>query len=140
MKPQHALLALALLLSACGKTQNQACSSLVVSDAWIRSLPPGPTVTAGYLQIENHGEATVTLSSFSSADFERVELHETRDLDGQLQMRAITGLEIAPGDILAMRPGGKHLMLFNPKLPLKPGEQHKLNLHCAASSLSIMAD
>ena len=134
------ILSLALTIPACDQTPSRGCSDLIVSDAWIRSMPPGPTMTAGYLQIENHGKARVTLKGFSSPVFKRIELHETRQVDGQMQMRAIPSVQIPSGDIVAMRPGGKHLMLFEPKQTLQPGEQHKLKLHCAKGTLDVEAE
>lgn len=129
-----------LLASACDRSTEAGCSDLIVSDAWIRAMPPGPSVTAGYLQIENHGQAAITVEGFSSPDFKRVEMHETRNVDGQMQMRQLQSLEIPQGDIAQMAPGGKHLMLFDPAKALHPGESRELVLHCKNGKLPLKAD
>lgn len=140
MKIRLFLLLPALLLSACDRSEGRGCEDLIVSDAWIREMPPGPSMTAGYLQIENHGPGTASLQGFNSEAFGRIEMHETREVDGQMQMRQIEAVEIASGDILQMAPGGRHLMLFDPVQPLKAGEQRSLTLHCASSKLPLVAE
>lgn len=140
MKIRLFLLLPILLLSACDRGEGRGCEDLIISDAWIREMPPGPGMTAGYLQIENHGPGTVSLKAFSSEAFGRIEMHETREVDGQVQMRPIETADIAPGDILQMAPGGRHLMLFEPAQPLKAGERRALTLLCANGELPLVAE
>jgi periplasmic copper chaperone A len=115
------LLAVALAFaSAPGCTRE--CSPRVV-DGWIRSGPPSMPMMAGFARIENSCDAPVGVVAAQSAHFDAVELHETRIVDGVSRMRAVPRLEIAAGDVATLAPGGLHLMLMRPRVPLAPGER-----------------
>ena len=45
-----------------------------------------------------------------------------------MRMRQVKTLEIAPGETVALKPGGLHLMLIGLKRPLQDGEEISLNL------------
>lgn len=105
------------------------CSGLSVSDAWVRAAPPGADVTAGYFVVENHGEAPVLLTGAASPEFERVEIHRSRQMGGRTAMIPISALEIVPGESEAFAPGSFHLMLFGAG-DLSPGDGVRLELIC----------
>jgi len=96
------------------------CSPRVV-DGWVRAGPPSMPVMAGFGRIENGCGLPVAVVSAHSAQFEAVELHETRIEDGVSRMRAVPRLEIAAGGAATLAPGGLHLMLVRPRAPLAPG-------------------
>lgn len=103
-------LMLALLIGlACG----QAAAELVVTNPWIRETPPGRTVAAGYLQIDNTGAETRVLVGARSPEASRMELHSMRETDGMMRMRREDAVSIGPGASLSLAPGGWHLMLFD---------------------------
>jgi copper(I)-binding protein len=89
----------------------QAAEALRLSDAWVRAMPPGQRMTAGYLSISNPGELPVTLQSVSS-DAGMASLHETRVEEGRSSMRAVHSLTIAPGETVELAPGGMHIMFM----------------------------
>lgn len=88
-----------------------AAPGVAFEGAWIRGPVPGQTVAAGYCEIVNKGAAAVTLTGFDGSV--RVELHETKLEQGMARMRRLDDLTIAPSETLSLRPGGKHLMLFD---------------------------
>jgi periplasmic copper chaperone A len=100
-----------------------AAASPSIEDAWVRRAPPRAPVLGGFASIRNTGKTPERLLSARSADAGRVEIHEMRMDEGVMRMRRVQdGLEIAPGRTLSLRPGGYHLMLFEPKRTFAAGE------------------
>ncbi len=68
---------------------------------------------AGYMEITNNGDTADTLVEVK-ADFPRVEIHTVlMSDDGVARMRKLDdGLEIAPGETVALQPGGFHIMFM----------------------------
>lgn len=88
-------------------------ASLHIEDAWLRAASPGRAVSAGYFVLENDTDRTLVLSSATSPDATRVELH-TQEMDGDMmRMRPLEALEIPPRSRVRFAPGGHHLMLFD---------------------------
>ncbi len=104
---------------------------LVVTDAQIRVPMPGRTVTAGYFTLTNHNHDTVSLVAAESPAFKRVELHQHVHKDGVMRMEQITQIDVASHASVQLKPGGLHLMLFEPQHELKVGESVSLTLHFA---------
>ena len=78
---------------------------------------------AGFGRIENQCTAPVVIVGVSSPAFGDTSLHETRIVDGVSRMRALPELRIAPDGVAILKPGGLHLMLMQPRAPLKPGSR-----------------
>ena len=95
---------------------------------------------AVYLTLRNTGAAPDALVGASSAAAEVVELHETIRDGEVMRMRPIAKLDVRPGEVLEMKPGGLHIMLINLKQALRPGERVPLTLtfeHGAALALEV---
>lgn len=124
MHPIRALLAVALVAAALSAVP--ACArdcAPRVSEGWLR-LPPGRMpMLAGFGRIENGCPAPVTIVGVSSPAFADTSLHETRIVDGVSRMRALPELRIAPDGAAVLKPGGMHLMLMEPRAPLKAGSR-----------------
>lgn len=119
MTPRACLFALLLLpLTATARD----CAPQV-KEGWIRMLPGGMPMQAGFARIDNHCPMPVTIVSASSAAYGSVELHESKVVDGVNRMRAVPELRIAPQGAAVLQPGGLHLMLMQPKTTLKPGSR-----------------
>lgn len=101
---------------------------IVITNAWVREAPPGVTALAGYMSLINQGKQTVVLDRFSSTDFERVELHQTRIEGDVARMEKKNSLSLSSGGTVKLQPGGYHLMLFKPKRPLRAGDQITLSI------------
>lgn len=85
-------------------------ASVVIENAWIRLPAPGQTVAAAYCDIRNDGATPVTVVAFTGPA--RVEMHETRIVDGVARMRPVRALSVPARSTTTLEPGGKHLMLF----------------------------
>jgi periplasmic copper chaperone A len=114
--------ALIALLVLANPATARACEIEVV-DAWIRPAPPGVDRRAAYVTLRNSGTETCRMMSVSSPSFRSVSIHRTQIVDGIARMRRLGEVEIAPGGMLSMAPGGIHLMLMgrppDPQAPIE---------------------
>ena len=92
----------------------------VISDAWVRAMPPTQSMTAGYLKLDNTGTRAITIVGASSDASPRVEIHNTVTRDGLQRMQPVASLEIAAGESIELAPGSYHLMLR--EMPAMPAE------------------
>ena len=99
-----------------------ADSALEFDGAWVRAMPPGMKMTAGFGTLRNAGPEPLEITAFSSAEFGDVSLHRTETVDGVSRMREVPALQLAPGASFDLEPGGHHLMLMMPNGPLEPGQ------------------
>ena len=121
-------------------TTLMAADKVVVKNAWIREAPPMMKMLAGYMEIHNMGKNAVMLRSVNCSKFERVEIHRTIIHNGMAEMKPASNVIINPGKVLTFKPGGYHLMLINPKKPLKAGDKADFTLSLSdGNSLSFTA-
>ena len=105
-----------------------ADDNIVIKDAWVREAPPGSSVSAAYMTIENKGESD-TLVSISSELAENVELHTTKVDDNSVAtMEMIDILEVPSNKSIELEPGGMHIMLIGLKESLIGKESVDLKL------------
>jgi copper(I)-binding protein len=127
---KHALLkfvAAAIALGLCFSFEVQAheykLGALEIKHPWSRATPGGAKIGGGYMTLINRGATPDRLVSVSSPAAGKVELHEMTTQDGIMKMRPLSqGVPIEPGDTVALKPGGMHVMFVNLKAPLKQGE------------------
>lgn len=124
---KHWLAALAMLLITPGLTR--AAADIAVHDAWVRAAPPGVTVLAAYLTIDNHSASAQTLSGASSPQFASVEIHRSEIRNGVASMSAQPRVAIPAHGSLSFTPNGYHLMLIGPRTALHAGDHVELHLH-----------
>lgn len=121
---------LAILLALV--TQAVPAAGLEVHGARAPVPPPGTPVMAGYLELENTDGDAVTVTGGASPAFARITLHRSVDKDGMTTMEPVDRLRVAPGARVALAPGGLHLMMFGPRIRLRPGDIIELRLHTGA--------
>lgn len=114
------------LLVLCAAACSDDAAPLVASDIVIRPPLPGMEMAAGYLSLHNTGRQPVTITGVTSAQFGRVEMHETVIEDGVARMVELGALTLLPGSTIDFSPGGKHLMLMQ---PLSELDSVTLNFH-----------
>jgi periplasmic copper chaperone A len=119
------LLGLALL--ACAEMAIAHGDTLRVTDAWISEAPPGATMLAGYLTLENLGRETHNITAIRSSSGAEVMMHLTEIVDGVAKMRHLDALTIPPGGRIVFEPGGYHLMIMGAP-PLKAGDHLDLQI------------
>lgn len=108
---------------------NSFASDLVVREAWIPQAPPNAAVHAAYISFQNTGDTPRYLISVSSEVFDTVHIHESKQsLSGVASMMMVHQIEIPKDGILEMMPGGLHVMLLNPKMPISKNATIPLKL------------
>ena len=123
------MLCTGIFLAACGPSQKNA--GLVFEDAWIRAVPPGMKMTAGYGKLSNTEPNAIEITSYSSLSFAEVSLHRTELADGINKMREVPVLAIAAGATIVLEPGSYHLMLMMPSGEIQPGQTITLEMAAA---------
>jgi copper(I)-binding protein len=103
-KRHHAKWVLALLLATCALQAGAKECAPEMKEGWVRLPPAAMPMMAGFGRI-----------------------HETRNVDGVNRMRELEQLRIAPDDSATLKPGGLHLMLMQPRAPLKEGSKVVVN-------------
>ena len=99
-----------------------------IENAWVREVPPGSSVSAAYMTINNKGEED-KLVGISSDISENVELHTSEvDENGVATMDMIKILVIPSGKTIELNPGGMHIMLIGLKDRLVDKESVSLKL------------
>ena len=120
------VLSASLVLAAVAAGAQQP--TLAVSGAWSRATPPGTTVGAAYLVIDNRAKRSDRLLSASSPRASRVEVHATVHEADTVRMKRVDPLHVGAGERLTLEPGGMHLMLMGLDAPLREGEKVPLVL------------
>jgi copper(I)-binding protein len=126
----YALTMLIFLTSIGFSSFSQADEMLHWRTLWVRSMPPGATVSAAYGELMNHGDKTVTVASVSSDVSDSAEMHEVIAEGDQRRMAQLTSIDIAPHQTLVFEPGGRHIMLLDVAAPLAEGGKVEV---CAVS-------
>jgi copper(I)-binding protein len=101
---------------------------MVVAQPWSRPTPPVATVGVAYFSMTNVGRKADHLIAVSSPIARKVEIHESRTVQGMVQMRAVTSVECPPGATVKIEPGGLHIMLLDLTHPLAAGTEFPLSL------------
>jgi len=111
---------------------SQAVESLVFSNVWSPEAPPVARVMAGYFTVDNKGTREILIEEVSSPQFNSIEIHRTEHKDGMATMQWQPHIHVPAGKRVELKPGGKHLMMFKPKQPLKQGDT--ITLHVKLSN------
>src|SRR5467141_2429965 len=99
-----------------------------IRDAWVREAPPGATMMAGYMLLQNNTSRPQVLVAARSSGFETVVIHRTIVKGGMTGMEHASQIELLPNASLLFAPGGHHLMLLNPKRTLRAGDRVDITL------------
>ena len=117
-----ALLAAAVWQGATVYAHDYSVGAIKVGHPWARATPKGARIGAGYMTLTNTGTETDRLVGGSVVVSARLELHQMSMVDGIMKMRALPkGLEIKPGETVALKPGSYHAMLIDLKELLVEG-------------------
>jgi copper(I)-binding protein len=108
---------LAATLIACSTA---SVAQVTVKEPWVRAALAQQTATGAFMQLSTSAKSR--LVEVRSAVAGVVEIHEMK-MDGDvMRMRAIDGIDIAPGQPVELKPGGYHVMLMDLKQPLQAGD------------------
>jgi periplasmic copper chaperone A len=114
--------------------------TLLIETPWSRVTPKGAKVAGGYIRITNTGTTPDRLIGGSFAASGRLEVHEMSTTGGIMRMRELDkGLEIAPGSMVELKPGGYHLMFMDMQRDLQAGELVQGTLVFASAGTASVA-
>lgn len=95
-------------------------SAMMVSDCWIRLLP-GNLPSGGYFSVMNMSDKPVDLTGVKSDAFGMAMLHQTQSNGSTSSMAMVDRVAVPAGGTLTFSPGNYHVMLEQPRKPLKVG-------------------
>ena len=120
---------LAIALSTCAGyalAEDYTVGTIQIDNPWTRATPKGATIAGAYMTIKNKGSVPDRLVGGSAAVADKFEVHRMTMENGIAKMRPVEGgLEIKPGETVALKPGSLHVMLTGLKQPLEKGQKVK---------------
>lgn len=124
-----AAVALALGMAACGDDdEGTSDQALVVTDAWARTSPMNVANGAAYMTIVSPVDDALLSASVDASVAAAVEVHETVDSGGMMEMRPVDRIALPAGTPVLLIPGGYHVMLLDLAAPLEVGTTIMLTL------------
>jgi copper(I)-binding protein len=115
-----------------------------IEGAWMQAVPPVAEATAVYMKITNLGPTLLQLVGASSSVATKIEpMITTRsERNGRqiIGMEGVEHLEIPPGGVLELKPGGNHLMVMGLVSHPKEGEHVKFSVRFAPGDHQIDVD
>lgn len=132
------IVATSLLLTACGGGD----SGITVNEPWARSSPMMERAGAAYMVLENSGSEDDKLVSVTTDVAMMVELHETKEVNGMMEMAPVSGGIVIPANgQVELKPGGYHVMLMQLNEELVAGDTINLTLQFEnAGEMQITAE
>lgn len=119
------LLGLALVspfaVSSAAFAEDSRIGSLVIGKPWARASIGTGHPAAAYFTITNEGQGDDRVTGLETPLAESAKVHLTVNDGGVMKMLPVEDLAIGPGEILALKPGGLHVMLIGLREPLKEG-------------------
>jgi copper(I)-binding protein len=141
MVSRFTLRAAALVLATAALTahaRDYSVGALHIEHPHARAMPPGARTGAAYLAIENRGREGDVLQSARTPRAASVELHTMSSEGGMMRMREVREVALPPQRTTIFGPSGLHIMLVDPKPPLRQGETFPLTLTFArAGSVTV---
>lgn len=123
-----------LIAAALGCTQEPS-PTVAISAVVVFAPLPGSGMSAAYFKIDNGTAQEVVINQFESPQFARIELHETRISEGVARMRELPALVVPAHSTATLTEGGKHLMLMQPRVDLRPGQAVTITLRDATGEM-----
>ena len=110
-------------------TCNIFANDIVISNAYVRAVPPNLQSSASFMKITNNGSKDISLISVDSNVAKNVELHEHTMSNGMMKMQQVPNISIPANSTIVLKPGGLHVMLI--------GLNKKLNVNEKVNSFTF---
>ncbi len=107
---------------------------MVVTDGWVRLVPPVSQNSAAYFTLQNSSDKAVDILSASSDVADVVELHNVIHANGVMSMQKQDKVTVPAQQKLAFKPGSYHVMLIGLKKPLQENQAVNLTLQLAGGA------
>lgn len=96
-------------------------AAVAVHDARVKLVPLPGRPSAGYFAVKGGAQADKLIGAASPAA-ERVEMHETLQINGVMRMTPVKEVAVPARQTILFQPGGRHLMIYGVKTQPKAGE------------------
>lgn len=139
---KHALFSLMLLATPLA-AHDQIAGDLHIIHPSIPVPMAQARSAAGYVTIANNGDTHEELIGVRSPFAASTTLHTTLFEDGIAKMRPLIGLDIAPGEVVNLEPGGMHVMFMGLTGLAKEGDMIPATLifrHAGEVAIEFMVD
>lgn len=103
-------------------------SPVMLKNFWARQTIPGVKPGVVYGEIINKSDEILVFKEVTGDVAERIEIHDHIHDNGVMRMRKVDYLEIPAGETLMLKPGGKHIMLYERNRDMHPGESYDFTL------------
>ncbi|MEN9485856.1 MAG: hypothetical protein RJB37_3736 [Pseudomonadota bacterium] len=103
-----------------------AHAQVTVKEPWVRGTVASQKATGAFMQLST--TEAVRLVEVRSGAAKIVEVHEMRMEGDRMMMKAVPGIDLVPGQMLELKPGGFHVMLIDVVKPLNAGDKVPLTL------------
>ncbi|OIQ62948.1 hypothetical protein GALL_555170 [mine drainage metagenome] len=113
-------------------TQIALAADVKVEHAWMRATAPGQEVAGAFMDISSATEATLVGVSTPAAG--TAQLHTMSMNGGVMEMREMKEIALPAHKTVKLAPGGLHIMLFDLKQAMKPGDVIPVTLDIATSA------
>jgi copper(I)-binding protein len=117
------LMVMALALAACAIPQETSNRGITVTDAWAPTSPMMDRAGAVYMVLLNNSPVDDKLLSVQSDIAKTIEIHQTTEADGMMQMSPIPNVPVPSNGKAELKPGGMHIMLIGLNRELKAGDK-----------------
>lgn len=105
-----------------------AQAELVMDHGYVRGMPPGQKVTAGFMSLRNTGSEDIALCYAGSSVANKVEFHTHSHDGGVMRMRRMDELVVPAGETVELKPGQIHLMFMGLNQSLAEGDKVPLEV------------
>jgi copper(I)-binding protein len=130
-----------LLALSAGVSADGIAGKVSVVDAYVRAVPPVAKTSAAFMQLRNENDSEGSLVSAETPAAAVVELHTHTMDEGVMRMRQVPQIPLPPNTTVSLEPGGLHIMLFDLKAPLSPGDEVPITLTFSdGSSKAVTAE
>ncbi len=117
-----------LLAALAFSTIAHASIDIVINQPYARATPPNAVTSAVFLQLINNAEQDRKLVAAKTPAAKKVELHDVIHDGDIMKMRKIESINLPAQSQVSLKPGNKHIMLFDLTKPLVEGENIKIEL------------
>ena len=107
---------------------NAEQKGISISDEWARPIIIAGRPGGAYFTIKNNNQKTDRLISVTSSISKRVEIHEHIMDNGIMKMSQVPSIAIPTCGTVKLKPGGYHIMIFQPDRKYTLGESIDLTL------------
>ncbi|WP_050465285.1 copper chaperone PCu(A)C [Herbaspirillum autotrophicum] len=115
-----------MLAAVCLLGSSLACAEVTIADPWVRATVPAQKATGAFMQMTS--TTNVKLVAAQSPVANVVEIHEMKMDNNVMKMRQITGLDLAAGKMVELKPGSYHIMLLELKQQVREGDAVPVSL------------